>query len=258
MILAFVVALSLLKHLSVSKSSSSIFSLVSISLWLVNAFMRLSRIVYRNFGGWPHHYKSGQGTITHFVRGTGQDDVTALRMIVHMHRPIQVRPGQYFYLFLSDMGVRQRFQSHPYVVSWWDFPMAARTLSFLIQPQTGISADLISRKSISRVIIDGPYGKDLELESYETVILIARGIGIAGIMPHIRHMTDRRMLPNENWATKYRRGLITRKIDVYWVLDDDYQDEWVADWMKQLYDLDSKNVGLFDCCGDARISNKHT
>jgi hypothetical protein len=120
--------------------------------------------------------------------------------------------------------------------------MAARTLSFLIQPQDGVSADLAGRKSIRRVILDGPYGKDLHLDSCETIILIASGVGIAGILPYARHMTERRLLPDEDWAYQYRRGLITRKIDVYWVLEDNSQEEWAADWIRELHDIDKKNV----------------
>lgn len=122
--------------------------------------------------------------------------------------------------------------------------MAARSLSFLIQPKDGMSAVLAGRKSIRRVILDGPYGKDLHLDSCETVILVAKGIGIAGILPYVRHMTERRLLPDENWAYKYRRGLITRKIDVYWVLEDNSEQEWVADWLKELCDIDEKNVRM--------------
>jgi NAD(P)H-flavin reductase len=143
---------------------------------------------------------------------------------------------------MSDMGTGRRFQSHPYMVAWWDYLMAARSLSFLIQPQDGLSAELAGRKSVRRVLLDGPYGKDLHLDSCETIILIAKGIGIAGILPYVRHMTERRLLPDESWAYHYRRGLITRKIDVYWVLEDNAQQDWAADWIKELRDIDEKNV----------------
>ncbi|CZR55712.1 uncharacterized protein PAC_05600 [Phialocephala subalpina] len=138
--------------------------------------------------------------------------------------------------------------SHPFVVAWWDAPMAARSLSFLIRPQSGITSELITRKSVRTVTLDGPYGKDLHLDSYETVILVAKGIGIAGILPYIRHMTDRKVLPDEYWAYQYRRGLITRKIDVYWVLEDNDQEEWASDWIKDLHELDGENLILTFSC----------
>jgi hypothetical protein len=57
------------------------------------------------------------------------------------------------------------------------------------------------------------------LEKRETVILAAYGIGIAGILPYVRHMTYRRSI-KEQENESYRRGLKTRKLDVYWVLED--------------------------------------
>ncbi|TVY87654.1 hypothetical protein LAWI1_G007390 [Lachnellula willkommii] len=63
-------------------------------------------------------------------------------------------------------------------------------------------------------------GLDKEvLENYETVILIARGIGIAGLLLYARHMTYQRVSKDKNHEA-YRRGLITRKIDIFWIMDD--------------------------------------
>lgn len=209
-------------------------------MWGLNNAVRLLRMVYYSRGG---RRGKSQAVIKHFTSGPG-DETSAVRLTVQLPKERRVRPGEYYYLFLSDMGTGRRFQSHPYLVAWWDYPMAARSLSFLIQPQDGASGDLAGRKSVRRIILDGPYGKDLHLDSCETVILIAKGIGIAGILSHVRHMTERRLLPDENWAHQYRRGLITRKIDVYWVLEDNSEQEWVADWLKELRSIDEKSVSI--------------
>jgi hypothetical protein len=200
-------------------------------------------MAYYNLGGRTHH-KTGQAEITHFVNDSAENVVSAMRVKLRLRKPLDLcRPGQYVYLSLSDMGARRRFQSHPYVITWWDDSMNAMNLSFLIQPQAGISAELISRNSIRSVTIDGPYGKDLHLDSYETVILVARGIGIAGILPYIRHMTYRRA-SKEKEHEAYRRGLITRKIDVYWVLEDNFQEDWVSEWIAELQQRDSEKVKI--------------
>ena len=91
------------------------------------------------------------------------------------------------------------------------------------------------------MIIDGPYGKDHHLEDYETVILVAKGIGIAGILPYVRHMTYRRVSKDKDFEA-YRRGLITRKIDVFWVLGDNYEEDWVSEWLSELQKRDSEKV----------------
>ncbi|RDL41166.1 uncharacterized protein BP5553_01145 [Venustampulla echinocandica] len=158
-------------------------------------------------------FRAGQASITHFFESKGEDVVGAIAMTVRLRRPLRIRPGQYLYLFLSDMGLRRRIQAHPYVITWWDDSFSAMNLSFLIQPHNGISSELAARNSIQSVIIDGPYGKDLQLENYETVILIAKGIGIAGIIPYARHMTYRRTSKGKDHEA-YRRGLLTRKLDL--------------------------------------------
>jgi len=66
-------------------------------------------------------------------------------------------------------------------------------LSFLIKPQRGISAELLIKNSVRTVIIDGLYGKNLHLKNYKTVILITKGISIAGILLYVRHMTYRKV-----------------------------------------------------------------
>ncbi|KAH8787543.1 hypothetical protein F5882DRAFT_293398 [Hyaloscypha sp. PMI_1271] len=164
-------------------------------------------------------------------------------MKVHLRRPQKIQPGQYIYLSFSGMGLRQRLQSHPYVIAWWDNSIKATSLSFLIQPDNGVSSELIRRNSISKVRIDGPYGKDLGLEKYETVILTAKGIGIAGIMPYVRHLAYRKLSTGKAHEA-YRRGLITRKIDVYWILEDNTQEDWVSDWIVDLQKKDSQKASV--------------
>ncbi|TVY13064.1 Ferric/cupric reductase transmembrane component 7 [Lachnellula arida] len=246
MLLAFVAVWALLLHLLPTRSGQAIFPVVSLSLWALNAILRLARMAYYNLGG-RRPSRMGQASIAHFFEGEGENNVTAMRITVRLRRPLAIQPGQYVYLFLTDMGLRRRFQAHPYVITWWDDSKAAMNLYFLVQPHNGISSELVARNSVGSVTIDGPYGKDLHLENYETVILIAKGIGIAGLLPYIRHMTYRR-LSKDKAHEAYRRGLITRKIDIFWVLEDNCQQEWLADWILELQQRDSEKLLLTFSC----------
>lgn len=60
-----------------------------------------------------------------------------------------------------------------------------------------------------RAIIEGPYGKELDLGSYETVLLFATGIGIAGQLPYVIRLLD----------GYYNSEVKTRKIALLWELD---------------------------------------
>lgn len=243
LILALFAALALLKHLLPVGGSAFMFPTISLSLWALNNLLRGLRMAYFNIGGRRQAGadQADQANITHFFEDSTQSVVSAMRMTISLRRPLKICPGQYVYIFLSDMGTRRRFQSHPYTVTWWDDSLAAMSLSLLIKPQNGLSVDVMAQRSVRSVIIDGPYGKDLGLENFETVILVAKGIGIAGILPHIRHMTYRRASKDKDHEA-YRRGLITRKLDVFWELEENSQEDWVSDWIAELQKRDSDNV----------------
>jgi predicted ferric reductase len=227
-ILAVVFVLALLKHVSHMGLQRTIFPVVAMSLWMTNTILRLALIIYNG--------RARSAILKHYL--DSKYDVTATEIAVSLKRPLKVRPGQFVYLFLSDMGIRRRFQAHPFVITWTDNPTNAKKLYFLVQPQSGITSELMSRNAFRSVILDGPYGVNHHLEDYETVVLVAKGIGIAGVLPYAQHMTYRRFSEDE----AYRRGLITRKLDIVWVLDDDCHDEWVAKFLGELRDMDPQNV----------------
>lgn len=220
----------LLRHLIPLGISRSVFPSTALALWGLNTILRVLRIVYFNLGG---SRKTRQGFLTHFTDGPAENRVSAMRLNIRLRKTMEVYPGQYLYLFMSDMGTTRRFQAYPYIITWWDNSLNASELSFLIEPQNGMSADLLTRNSLRTVTIDRPYGKNLHLEDRETVILVAYGIGIAGILLHVRHITYRRLSKQLDHES-YRRGLLTRKVDVFWVLEDNGQEEWVSDWIAEL------------------------
>lgn len=73
------------------------------------------------------------------------------------------------------------------------------------------------------MIINGLYRKNLHLEDYETVVLVAKGIKIVGILPYVYYIIYQRVNKDKEFEAYYR-GLITRKINVFWVLDNNYED----------------------------------
>jgi predicted ferric reductase len=240
LILALVALIALLKHVSPGGGRSVVFPAVALSLWGSNNALRLIRITYYHMGS-KLLPRAGQATITPFASSTGDGFATAMVVKLTLGRALRIRPGQYVYLAFTDLGLRRRFQSHPYIIAWWDNSLNATSLSFLVEPRSGISRTLLTRHLTSNVVMDGPYGKDLQLENYETVILIAKGIGIAGILPYARHITYRRTSKDKAHEA-YRRGLITRKLDIFWIMEDNCQQDWLSDWISELHAKDSEKV----------------
>jgi predicted ferric reductase len=183
--------------------------------------------------------------INHFYNADGT--VAAVRLELQLQKNLHIDPGQYLYLYLLDM---ERFQTHPFMITWWEDGMdndkeaksyrnyrstAAKTLSFLIEPQSGLTSKLSTRISVQNVAFDGPYGQSLQLYKYETVFLVAKGIGIAGILPYMLYLTQRQQEIDE-----YRLGLMTRKVEAHWILDNNSQDEWISDYIARLQGMEKK------------------
>lgn len=117
-------------------------------------------------------------------------------------------------------------------------PIRRTILSFLIQPQKGISSLLAGRNSLTKAIIDGPYGQNFKLETYESVLLFAKGIGIAGVIPHALSLIERKTHKEQ----AYKRALLTRKVDIFWILEESNQMEWVIKWIEELKSKDPDRV----------------
>ncbi|KAI9765887.1 MAG: hypothetical protein M1840_007028 [Geoglossum simile] len=212
--------------------------------------------------------KAQQAFITKLYSGKDYQDVSAIKLTLILRRPIIIKPGQYLYLrILGDLQFRDWFQAHPFMIAWWDEPASveaseegasvsssdkdrsrgdttvtppghtkAKALTFLIQPYGGLSARLGMRPSIKNVVLDGPYGQDLHLEHYETVLIVAQGIGITGVLPYAHHLANWKLHQNMS----YKRAVMTRKLDLYWLLEENCQERWVGDYLKELQEKDIK------------------
>jgi hypothetical protein len=60
-----------------------------------------------------------------------------------------------------------------------------------------------------KAIVEGPYGEELNLDLYGTVLLFATGVGIAGQIPYVRQLLD----DNNRWNSK------TRRITLFWEIE---------------------------------------
>ena len=87
---------------------------------------------------------------------------------------------------------------------------------FIVQKQRGFTKNLFlhansnrSQNYEIRALVKGPYGKELDLKSYGTVLLFATGIGIAGMLPYVTQLLE----GYHNCEVK------TRRIALFWELE---------------------------------------
>ncbi|KAE8442180.1 hypothetical protein EG329_003768 [Mollisiaceae sp. DMI_Dod_QoI] len=149
------------------------------------------------------------------------------------------------------------FQSRPFIGAWWDWeekaPHAisghqekATVVSFLIRPQRGLTARLTKESQLHSINVDGPYGQDLQLEQYDTVILVAEGIGIAGVLPYAKYLSQRK-LDDDNAKSNPKAKVClsrdqTRKVDIFWKLEHNRQVSIAEKYLDILEKMDRKRL----------------
>ncbi|KAI3552364.1 hypothetical protein CSPX01_00113 [Colletotrichum filicis] len=125
----------------------------------------------------------------------------------------------------------------------------------LTQPLKGVCAvfgtnhggDLVTVSQ--KVFLDGPYGKDIHLEKFKTVTLIAEGCGIFGAFPHAMFLAQhafhnrderRKMKDQKDFSRSADRlyGDMTRKVNLFWILELQAQDRLATRELSQLMSLD--------------------
>jgi NAD(P)H-flavin reductase len=205
-----------------------------------------------------------------------------VKVDVSLNTPTRIKPGKYFNVFFP--GNRQH--GYPAVVYWPSSSESASrpvdNISFLMSSRARWPIEQLQEKK--KLILDGPYGQDLNLQLYENVFLAAQGIGIAGVLPwalelakrkhHDNKIRDRiqflaeaqeKLLKEEKTAVGDRlediRGKraefrlerenlrskrlfldATRKLVLFWTLEDNLQMDMVKRELEMLQKLDPKEV----------------
>lgn len=158
-------------------------------LWVITAFIRLARIAF-----------CGRATIK---KRRDQKDV--VHLYVRLHRPIDLKPGNYFYILLPTAClVPNSFYSHPLAAIPCNYSEQGKEgiqdLLFIIDKEK--HSRLLNRLKANRsLLLDGPYGSELHSEHYENLILTAQGIGIVGILPVALYIARRKQ---HNFVMKER------------------------------------------------------
>ncbi|KAM5353128.1 hypothetical protein ACJZ2D_016987 [Fusarium nematophilum] len=180
---------------------------------------------------------------------TRRQEKGAVYIQVSCTRPVRVFPGCYFFIFLPGRLFRYDLtNSFPMLVMWHSSASVSGTnkdICFLVSDRGRMSR--ISRLDIGNSLrLDGPYGRNLELWNYETVILTAKGMGIAGVLSSALSLIDRR---NQDWEVKKNKQSaerlfrdLTRKVAIVWILEFNAQEDWAASAFSVLKGLDLDQV----------------
>ncbi|KAJ0100655.1 hypothetical protein J7T55_001359 [Diaporthe amygdali] len=169
-----------------------------------------------------------------------ENDITvtdAVRVDVRLSVPWRLRPGQYIYLCILRAGLTSFAQMHPFYVAWGYRDEDGHDHAVLIvEKQDGFTKKIVAHAHAAeafsdcpklKALIGGPYGQEMGLGFFGTVILFATGIGIAAQLPYISELL-RDYSNNE-----------TRRIALFWQVE---SEAWVADHMQELLSQDVNRI----------------
>jgi hypothetical protein len=101
------------------------------------------------------------------------------------------RAGQYISVNIPAVSLTSIFQSHPFMIAWWERADNKMCLYCLVQPRRGFTRWLAAQGSLSlATFITGPYGRPSGFKDYGTVLMFATGFGIAAQIPHLKDLFD--------------------------------------------------------------------
>jgi predicted ferric reductase len=220
LIFTIVAVVALWFHFIPKKPTARIFLRIGICLWTILTLIHAAIFLLRNF-----------------VRGKAIAEVTklqqAMKVAIKVPRPWNVKAGQYIFLTIPAAGITTTFQSHPFMIAWWDRSSDGLTISLLVKPRRGFTGQLLRMADQKlTVFIDGPFGLQHNLGVFGTVIMFATGIGIAGHMPYIKELVS----GYNNCEVR------TRRIVLIWQLDVECKCQFKRIWYCTLHLLEPKLI----------------
>jgi NAD(P)H-flavin reductase len=121
----------------------------------------------------------------------------AIELSITVPRLWYPRAGHYVYLWAPRAFYRSFLQWHPFVVAWWsedhdpETKTVTKTVSLLLEPQGGFSHRLNQYSGGDLfVVLDGPYGQEVDTTKHGNLCLVCTGIGIAAQLPIIKQTID--------------------------------------------------------------------
>jgi NAD(P)H-flavin reductase len=156
---------------------------ISAGLCLITYFLEFILVLYRNIT-----LKSGISC----AEISNIDDFVQIRL--NLSRSLKVSAGQYIGLWIPGISFWSFLQNHPFtVVSWTEGKSSS--LDLLIEPRSGFTQKLLQysrnnqRNSVQCVALyTGPHGVSESVEDYETVLLVASGMGIVAQLPYLKQL----------------------------------------------------------------------
>jgi predicted ferric reductase len=179
--LAALFAYSMWRHLPSDQTFPRGYVYISVGLFLVMFVLQSGSVIFQN-GIFRYHLP--RATITH--------DHGAVKVRMHLQKPLKIDDGQYINLWMPFVSFWSFAQGHPFMVISWALGKQD-TVDLLIEPRRGVTQELLVHakkgSTIYRLVMfSGPHGTSVAMDEYETILMIASGFGIAAHLAHLKRL----------------------------------------------------------------------
>ncbi|KAK9464791.1 ferric reductase NAD binding domain-containing protein [Lipomyces arxii] len=169
----FVIVFVIAARIHIASYSVICYLYIGIALWAVDRLWRVARVLYGNFSG----------------RAEIHANADATQIMVKPLVPFTYRPGQYAYLYVLRLNI---WQSNPFSIA----ECRDNKFVFIAKRRKGVTARLhglaIDSAFSARIWLEGPYGASFPLGRYQTVMLLAGGIGITPCISYALYLKQKR------------------------------------------------------------------
>ncbi|KAL1890514.1 hypothetical protein Sste5346_008182 [Sporothrix stenoceras] len=207
------------------------FILTACVIWGFDRFVRLVRQLYINLHVRRNTVGNGKGGRIQTTKATVTYHEAANILTVDVvpgNAKIFPGPGQHYFLYqpLTIVG----WENHPFTLAWWNQTSSSSStdddlhLQFWVRPYDGWTKKLVKQckakggstlTTAPAMLLEGPYGKAEPLHTFDQVLLVAGGSGIAGVLPYLLDYVRR----VERGAAAGANGKVptrTRNITIVW------------------------------------------
>lgn len=163
-----------------------------------------------------------------------EKDGKIMILSVTLPRSWNFKAGQHIKLCIPSLSWGSILQWHPFTLSSYEFVNGNMVIHLIIRERKGFTATLANKGKPDHemvALIDGPYGNQIQLRTYGTVLLFASGIGIAGLLLYAQQTLE----DYDAQRTSCRR------VFLFWEIDD--STAYLNIMQQYVYKLSSHSVG---------------
>jgi predicted ferric reductase len=185
------------RHLPSESIFPRVYIYIPLAILLLSTFLHVLLFLYQN-GILPSRtYPYASVMCRKKSENTEESDEypaedTPLKIRVALPRPMHVKAGQYVNLWMPSVSFSSWLQCHSFMVTSWS-PGRQHVLDLFVQTRHGLTEKLRARAAREgtasfTAFVSGPYGRSEPVGEYESVLAVASGFGIAGVVPYIKRL----------------------------------------------------------------------